>query len=48
MLTLRENPPATWPSDLKLANVTDDWTVAYCNTRQENYLAMDLASKDNC
>jgi hypothetical protein len=48
MLTLRENPPATWPGDLKLENVTDDWTVAYCKPRQEKSLAWDLARKEIC
>lgn len=45
MLALRDNPPTTWPSDLSLAEVSDDWSVAYCKPRQEKALAWDLSRK---
>jgi transcription antitermination factor NusG len=46
MLALRENPPSTWPSELKLADVAEDWSVAYCKPRQEKSLAWDLCRKE--
>jgi transcription antitermination factor NusG len=46
VLTLRENPPTTWPTELTLAAVTADWSVAYCKPRQEKSLAWDLCHKE--
>jgi transcription antitermination factor NusG len=46
MLTLRENPPITWPGTVPLAEITDPWSVAYCKPRQEKALAWDLYRKE--
>jgi transcription antitermination factor NusG len=46
MLALQENPPTTWPSELRPDEVTAHWTAAYCKPRQEKSLAWDLCRKE--
>jgi transcription antitermination factor NusG len=46
LFALRENPPTTWPDELALADVSADWSVAYCKPRQEKALAWDLCRKE--
>jgi len=46
LLTEKQNPPVTWPTDTEIREFTGLWWVAHTRSRNEKALAQDLSSKN--